>query len=137
MVEMVKIVDNKEKHYEAKEYLVCIVDKDFSAKEWEIFEGRTATYEWLKNEIENIDLEESFVLVEGLDLSKRKSVYKFMRYVGDLKEDNFDIDDYISSDKDDNDQYYSNNTISDEFNDVNRLDMENFMNGEIQTNNLQ
>ena len=136
MVEMVKIVDNKEKHYEAKEYLVCIIDKEFGTKEWEIFEGRTAAYEYLKNEIENIDLEESFVLVEGLDLSKRKSVYKFMRYVGDLKEDNFDIDDYISSDKED-DEYYSNNNYLDEFNNVNRLDMENFINGEIQTNNLQ
>ena len=69
-------------------------------------------------------------------MSKRKSVSKFMRYVGDLKEDNFDIDDYISSDKED-DEYYSNNNYLDEFNNVNRLDMENFINGEIQTNNLQ
>ena len=89
-----------------------------SDKEWIICNGRTEAYESIKDVIEIIDIETSFILVENLPLSKRISVYKFMKFVQDSYNDGFDID-YILEINSNNieDDYYEPINIKDnEFN---------------------
>jgi hypothetical protein len=108
--EMVRVVDNSQARISAEEkrYLVCI-EEDSGEKDWGIMIGRTAAYEYIKERIEYINLDESFVLVETLKLADRKSIYSFMKYAQDFFEDNFDIDDYIKGDFDENDFLRSSN----------------------------
>lgn len=122
--EMVKIVKDEVKTPEEKQYLICIRGKDGGADEWNIVEGRTEAYEYIKDSIEYIDLEKSFILVENLPLAKRKSIFAFMKYVQDNYEDGFDIEDYIKGDWDEND-FKSMNGISPELmiNQSERLDI--------------
>lgn len=82
---------------EQKEYLVCLLmsyDNDTSY-EWNIIRGRKNTYEYLKENIENIDFDDSFVLTEGVALEDRKTIYAFMKHCQDIFNDGFDIDDYV------------------------------------------
>lgn len=136
MKEMVKYVD-KPKSPEEKQYLICIDYLDGDHSEWLIKTGRTESYKYIKDVIEGINLETSFILVETCKLSERKSIYSFMKYVGDMFEDNFDIDDYIKGDWDEN-VYKENNEIDPKIilDDADKLDMASFMNGEIQSTSL-
>jgi len=99
---MVSIVDNTKpyKSKEEKDYLVCITMLD-GEQEWCILKGRLNTYEYIKDVAGDIDLEESFVLVERLTLEERVSVYKFMKYAQDDYNDGFDIDEYTGTTPDD------------------------------------
>lgn len=112
--EMVTIVKDQKKTPEEKQYLICIRGKDGGTDEWNILEGRTDAYEYIKNNIEYIDLDTSFILVENLPLAKRKSIFAFMKYVQDNYEDGFDIEDYVNGDWDEND-FRRMNGISSEF----------------------
>lgn len=137
MKEMVKIVDNTKKHPEDRQYLICIRTKDFDGRDdWEIVTGRTAAYEYIKENIESIDMEHSFILVESLTLAERKSIYAFMKYVGDFYSDNFDIEDYIKGDWDEAD-YKRDNDIALMIDNSERVDMESFMNGDVDTVDLE
>lgn len=131
--EMVKIVKTPEE----KQYLICIKGKDGGEDEWEIVTGRTAAYERIKESIEFIDLEYSFILVETCSLDKRKSIYTFMKYAGEFYNDGFDIEDYVKGDWDEDD-YRMRNDIdpSFEMNDSRRVTMQDFMNGDIGTTSL-
>lgn len=111
--EMVTIVKDQVKTPEEKQYLICIRGKDGGTDEWNVVEGRTEAYEYIKDNIEYIDLEKSFILVENLPFAKRKSIFAFMKYVQDNYEDNFDIEDYVHGDWDEND-YKKLNGISPE-----------------------
>lgn len=135
--EMVKIVDNTVKHPESKQYLICIATKGGSGVQdsWTILVGRTAAYEYIKENIDDIDFDLSFILVENCSLSERKSIYAFMKYVGDFFEDNFDIEDYIKGDWDEND-FIRNNDISLNVDNNERIDMQSFLDGDINTKDL-
>ena len=138
MKEMVKIVDNTKKHPEDRQYLICIRAKEGSGTHdsWEIVTGRTEAYEYIKSNIDDINLDYSFVLVESVSLAERKSIYAFMKYAGDFYSDNFDIEDYIKGDWDEID-YKRNNDISLMINNNERIGMESFMNGDIDTIELK
>lgn len=134
MKEMVKVVDNTKKHPEDRQYLICIKAKQESEFQdsWDIVVGRTEAYEYIKNIIDDIDLDYSFILVESCNLSERKSIYAFMKYAGDFYSDGFDIEDYIKGDWDESD-YKRNNDISLMIDNKDRVDMESFMNGNVNT----
>lgn len=132
--EMVKIVDNTQKHPEDRQYLICIKAKAGSGEDdsWEVLIGRTAAYEYIKENIEYIDMEYSFILVEHLPLNERASIYAFMKHVGEFYSDSFDIEDYVKGDWDERD-YKRNNDISLMIDNNERVNMESFMNGDVNT----
>lgn len=134
MKEMVKIVDNTKKHHEDRQYLICIRTKQGSGVQdsWDIVTGRTEAYEYIKNNIDDIDLSKSFILVETLTLNERKSIYAFMKYTGEFYSDGFDIEDYIKGDWDEED-YKRDNDITLMIDNKDRIGMESFMNGNIDT----
>ena len=138
MKEMCTIVDNTKKHPEERQYLVCIRTKFDSGSQdsWEIIIGRTNTYEYIKENIDVIDLDHSFVLVEVLTLADRKSIYVFMKHVGKFYEDTFDIEDYVKGDWDEED-YKRMNDMSLMINNDERVTMESFMNGDVNTIELK
>lgn len=140
MKEMVKIVDNSKplKSPEERQYLICIAAKDGGNDIWDIITGRTNAYEFIKDNIEFINLEESFILVESNTLSQRKSIYAFLKYVEKFYEDNFDVDDYIKGDWSEDDFRKYNDIdqgLSIDTND--RLDMSSIMNGDVETTSLE
>ena len=137
MKEMVKVVDNAKKHPEERQYLICIRAKIGSGAQdtWDIIIGRTDAYEYIKTNINDIDLDHSFVLVETVSLAERKSIYAFMKYAGDFYSDNFDIEDYIKGDWDEMD-YKRNNDITLMVDNEDRVNIESFMNGNVNTIDL-
>lgn len=137
MKEMVKVVDNTKKHPEDRQYLICIRAKEGSgaSDSWIIVTGRTEAYECIKINIDEIDLEHSFVLVESVTLAERKSIYAFMKYAGEFYSDGFDIEDYVKGDWDEED-YRRINDISLIVDNKDRIDMQSFMDGAINTKDL-
>ena len=138
--EMVKIVDNSKpyKNHEEKQYLICIAAPYSDSDIWNIVTGRTAAYEYIKDYIDIIDFKDSFILVENCTLNERKSIYAFMKYVGQFYEDNFDIDDYVKGDWSESD-YRQDNGIDESLN-INsndRLSMADIMNGAVDTSSLE
>lgn len=136
--EMVKIVDNTKKHPEDRQYLICIKAKPGSGEtdSWDIVIGRTEAYNYIKDNIDYIDIEHSFILVESLPLEKRASIYAFMKHVGDFYEDSFDIEDYIKGDWDEED-YKRNNDMSLMIDNVERVNMQSFLDGDVNTVDLE
>jgi len=136
--EMVKIVDNTKKHPEDRQYLICIRAKIDSGVQdsWDLVTGRTEAYEYIKNVIDDIDLEHSFVLVESVTLAERKSIYAFMKYAGEFYSDGFDIEDYIKGDWDEDD-YKRMNDMNLIIDNKERIDMKSFMDGDINTQDLE
>ena len=135
--EMVKIVDNTKKHPEDRQYLICIKAKPESGVEdsWIIVTGRTAAYDHIKECIDDIDLEHSFILVEQVKLSERASIYSFMKHVGEFYSDGFDIEDYVKGDWNEMD-YKRDNDIALMIDKTERVDVESFMNGDVDTVDL-
>lgn len=133
MKEMVKIVDNTKKHPEDRQYLICITG--MSQDSWVIVTGRTEAYEYIKENIDDINMEHSFILVESCTLTNRKSIPEFMRYAGEFYSDGFDINDYIKGDWDEED-YKRMNDMSLVINNEERVDMQSFMNGDVNTIDL-
>ena len=82
---------------EEKQYLVCLLMEysDDVIYEWNLIRGRKAAYEYLQENIEEINLEESFILTEGVKLEDRKTSYAFMKYCQSIFNDGFDIDNYV------------------------------------------
>ncbi len=120
---------------ELKEYLLCIAGKDGADDTWEMITGRTELYETIKNNIEWIDLERSFVLLSTAKLENRKSIVAFMKYCERFFNDSFDIEDYIKGDWSEA-NYAAQNNIDTMFSNNDRLNMEDFMNGEIGSTDL-
>lgn len=69
---------------------------------WDIVEGRLEAWEYIKDKCmyTNVNVEESFILVDTLTLNKRKPIYNFMKYTESMIEntDGFDIEDYVKGD---------------------------------------
>jgi len=138
--QMVRVIDKAvdpapkmEKNPERKQYLICI--RHYSGDDfWEIAKGRTNAYYDLKNEIEadaeNINFDESFILVEGHGIETRKSLYAFLIHVKDQYFDRFDINDYIKGDWSEYDYALQNDLQIDEDVENNKISMESIMNGE-------
>lgn len=95
-------------NFEEKDYLVCLWIKHIGDDErlWEICHGRTEAYNYIKDQIVGnhmmdfqteifMTTDDSFVLVDGLPLKDRKSIYAFMKYVQQFYDDGFEIDDYV------------------------------------------
>ena len=121
---------------ENKVYLLCIAGKDGADDSWELITGRAELYETIKNSIDFIDLDRSFVLVESAKLENRKSIVAFMKYAEQFFNDSFDIEDYIKGDWDEQ-EYLKNNDIDTSFIPNNdRLNMEDMLNGNINTKSL-
>lgn len=141
--EMVKIIDKNDpehaKSAEDREYLICLYMNRRKNERWDIVTGRTEAYELIKDEVQNndVDFNNSFVLVESLKLNQRKSIYAFMKYCESFFDDGFNIDDYIY---DDLDIDISNlNGIDDNINISNndRLNMSSLMDGDFKTTSLE
>ena len=128
--EMVTIVDNTKKHPEERQYLICI--SGINEDSWCIVKGRTEAYNFIKENIDDINIEVSFILVESCTLAERKSIYAFMKYAGEFYNDSFDIDDYIKGDWDEMD-YKRENDIDPSFDNSERISIESFMDGSINT----
>ena len=96
------VVDTKDP--EKKEYLLLWVGLDNDEdgiRDFEFIIGRTATYERIKSLIQDIDIDNSYVLVEGVALEDRISVYAFMKHMHlhFYQDDLFDIEAYNQGDE--------------------------------------
>lgn len=136
--EMCKVVDNTKKHPESKQYLICIQGTPGSGiqPDWEIVTGRSAAYEYVKENIEDIDFETSFVLVETCNLSERLSIYMFMKHVQDNYDDGFDIDEHIVGDWDESDYRINNNIDDFGIKNTDKVSMESLMAGEVKMQDI-
>lgn len=138
-IEFVKVVkenpDQKilKSNPELKEYLICVTGID-GEKDWELIRGRTSLYEYVKNNIEWINLEESFVMVSTATLDERQSIVAVIKHIKKYFNDSFDIDDYIKGDWSDSD--FKENIDLNMFS-VERLDTADFMNGDISSTDIR
>lgn len=83
-------------------YLLLIKLPESDETYWEIIENREEVYEYIKNNIENIDVDNSFIVankMKEIDLDKLHTIYGFVKFVKEENNivDEFDIDDYIAS----------------------------------------
>lgn len=104
------VYDEEPKGFEEKTYLILYLSNDGNETSgWKACTGRTETYEFIKDMIDEIDIRKSLVLVETkkqdiktgergyylMGLDKAISVYTFCKTVEEYyPEDPFDIDDY-------------------------------------------
>lgn len=81
---------------EVKEYLVLMQYRETGENDYKFIMGRTETYKFIKDIIDELDIDESFVIVETVNISSRITVYEFMRMCKERKlfDDDFDIDQY-------------------------------------------
>jgi len=84
---------------ELRQYIILkygVEDQDVYT--WESMTGRSITYEYIKNNIEDIDPDKSIVLTENVAIKDAFTVTQFVKYLqnGNLIEDDeeFDIDSY-------------------------------------------
>ena len=84
---------------ELRQYIILkygVEDQDIYT--WESMTGRSITYEYIKNNIEDIDPDKSIVLTENVAIKDAFTVTQFIKYLqnGNLIEDDeeFDIDSY-------------------------------------------
>ena len=88
---------------EMRQYIILIygLDEDQETFRWESMTGRTTMYEYIKNNIEDIDVDNSIILTENVAVKDAFTVSQFVKYLqnGDLikDEDKFDIDLYSNS----------------------------------------
>ena len=110
---MVK-AQKEEKSPEEKEYILLLVDiEDEEATMFVIRTGRREAYEYIKMDIESMDIHKSTVLVEGIPIENRISVYKFMKHIQDkgfFEGETFDIEDYNIGDDESLEEDNFNNT---------------------------
>ena len=81
-----------------KQYLLLIYDKqDPECRTFELVTGRKDVYEYVKEHIDEIDLELSHILSETTTIADAVKVVDFMRVMKDHFEDEeFVIDDYVN-----------------------------------------
>lgn len=83
-------------------YLLLIKIPNSDENYWEIIEGREEVYNYIKNNIDIIDVDESFIIankMKEIDLDKMHTIYGFVKFVKEENNivDEFDIDDYMTS----------------------------------------
>ena len=109
------MVKDIKKGPEEKEYLLLLVDiEDNDATMFTIVMGRRAAYDYIKEDIKNMDIHKSTILVEGLPLERRVTVYEFMKHIQEKNffEDSFDIEDYNIGDIESEDDAFEDDDIS-------------------------
>lgn len=89
---------------EQRQYIIMYTSPDPEFDEeihrWEAMTGRTATYEWIRDNIEDkdIDPENSYVLVETVPYKDALTITQFIKYLQNadiVDREEFDIDDYV------------------------------------------
>ena len=95
----------KKKSFEQKMYAVLVQyrispadDIESDERTWEIFEGRTAARDFIKEVAPYIDIHETLILTEGVALEKSISAYTFMKHIEGSYDDGFDIEDFNKGD---------------------------------------
>lgn len=83
-------------------YLLLIKLPESDETYWEIVTGREEAYLYIKNNIEHIDIENSYIIankMKEIDLDNLHNIYDFVRFVKKENDivDEFDIDDYYIS----------------------------------------
>lgn len=82
-------------------YLLLIKVPNSDETFWEIITGREEAYNYIKNNIDTIDVDESYIIANKieLDLDSMHTIYGFIKFVKEKNDitDEFDIDDYISN----------------------------------------
>lgn len=97
---IIKDVVTTKKDPEEKMYILLyyLTDRGEEIASFVVFIGRTAMYEYIQEIVENLDLYESKVLLEGVDITKSISVYEFMKVMEQHFNDSFDIESYVIGD---------------------------------------
>ena len=83
-------------------YLLLIKVPNSDETYWEIITGREEAYLYIKNNITEIDTENSYVIankMKEVDLYNMHTIYGFIKFVKEKNDivDEFDVDDYISN----------------------------------------
>lgn len=81
---------------EYRQYLLLLYLSD-SNTTWETIVGRSTTYEYIKNNIEEFDPDQSLVLTENVPYKDAYSITQFVKYVKNanlVEEDDFEIESY-------------------------------------------
>lgn len=83
-------------------YLLLIKVPNSDETYWEIITGREEVYLYIKNNITEIDTENSYVIankMKEVDLDNMHTIYGFIKFVKEKNDivDEFDVDDYISN----------------------------------------
>lgn len=83
-------------------YLLLIKVPSTDETYWEIITGREEAYNYIKNNITEIEPEESFIIADKMkeiNLDNMHTIYGFVKYVKEQNNivDEFDIDDYKSN----------------------------------------
>lgn len=103
LVNPIQFVDKEDP--EKRMYLVLYEGTDEEGndlKSYEYIEGRTATFNFIKNMIDYIDICDSKVIAQNVKLIDAITVYQFMKHIqeNELVKDigSFDIDEYLVGD---------------------------------------
>ncbi len=81
-------------------YLLLIKVPNSDETYWEIITGRENAYNYIKNNITEIDVDESFIIsnkLKEINLDNLHTIYDFVQFVKKENDivDEFDIDDYV------------------------------------------
>ena len=98
-------LDFSEDKNDPENFTFCILYKygDENGDEisdWKEIEGRKNLYEFIKENVETMDLDNSFVLSEKMNYNEKLTVYEFVKYMIEERglyqdeDDNFMIDEY-------------------------------------------
>lgn len=83
-------------------YLILIKILNSDETYWEIIVGREEVYKYIKDNIDIIDLYESYIIankMKEINLDNMNNLYDFIKFVKEKNDivDDFDIDDYMSN----------------------------------------
>lgn len=86
---------------EDKRYILLIKCINSDETYWEMIKGRLEAYNYIKENIEDIDIDNSYIIVHGqerINFDNMHNLYLFMKDAREKNniEDGFDIDDYSS-----------------------------------------
>lgn len=83
---------------ELRQYIILIYGaEDQDVYRWESMTGRTITYEYIRNNIEDIDPDKSIILTENVPIKDAFTVSQFVKYLKNgnlIEEDDFNIEYY-------------------------------------------
>lgn len=84
---------------ELRQYIILIYNTNPELEEfrWESMTGRSIVYEYIKNNIEDIDPDNSIILTENVAIKDAFTVSQFVKYLQNanlIEEDDFDIEMY-------------------------------------------
>lgn len=84
---------------ELRQYIILIynTNPDLEEFRWESMTGRSIMYEYIKNNIEDIDPDKSVILTENVAIKDAFTVSQFIKYLQNaslVEEDDFDIEMY-------------------------------------------